>query len=428
MSGATALEHPLPEGMRDLLPGEASRQADLTGSVVDVFELHGYERVALPVFEYADVLERGLGTVGLQGVLRFFEPETGEVLALRSDVTPQIARLVATRLASEPVPARLAYEGMVLRKRHERARSNRQVGQAGIELIGTGGAEGDEEVLTIASNAVRAAGLDGFVMDLAHAQVPASLLESVDRSLWPPLIESLGLKDGAELERRARAANVPSREREALVALVDLHGGAEVWPRADAALRGTAAAGPANELRQRYEFAVSAGLAANVVVDLGETWNFAYYTGLTFQILADGPGEPVGSGGRYDGLLERFGASRPAAGFALDLDNLGWALARARGGAKAPPKVLVRTTDATSVAPILQALRAQKIRCAAAPTGDAVVYSRSWSYSHIFEVSAAGGSLVRLEDNARVRIEGGAVDDLAVKVAQHARADAEPRA
>src|SRR5271166_5506340 len=112
-----ALDHPLPAGMRDLLPEEAAARRDLSRTMLDRFALHGFALVTPPVFEFAQVLERGLGTLDPADVLRFVEPESGEVAALRPDMTPQIARMVATRLGREPRPIRLCYEGTIVRRR-----------------------------------------------------------------------------------------------------------------------------------------------------------------------------------------------------------------------------------------------------------------------------------------------------------------------
>ncbi len=194
--------------MRDLLPAEAAEQGRLLGHVLRSFQLGGYERVGLPVFEYADVLSRGLGAVPPTTLLRFVEPETGEVVALRPDMTPQVARLVATRLAEGPFPARLCYRGSVLRRRHERARHERQVMQAGIELIGTTGLRADLEVVATIVGAVRAAGLSEFVLDLGHGALAQELLAEVATPEREPLFEALSLKDQAEVVRRAEQAGL----------------------------------------------------------------------------------------------------------------------------------------------------------------------------------------------------------------------------
>ena len=103
---------------------------------METFDLYGYQRVTTPPVEYAEVIERGLGTVDRRDLVRFIEPDSGEVALLRPDVPPQIARIVATRLQDRPAPWRLCYEGTIVRRRRGRARKQRQVLQCGIECIG----------------------------------------------------------------------------------------------------------------------------------------------------------------------------------------------------------------------------------------------------------------------------------------------------
>jgi ATP phosphoribosyltransferase regulatory subunit len=384
-----ALAHPLPAGMRDLLPVEARRQAELAARVNASFESFGYQRVSFPAFEYADVLEKGMGSLDPDDVLRFVEPESGRVVALRPDMTPQVARMLATRLADAPSPARLCYEGSVLRRRRERARRHRQIPQAGIELIGRAAPEGDLEVLSVAAAAVRAAGLSDFVIDLGHTRVCGALLEEVAAPLRAPLVEALALKDAEALARRAERSGLRDRALAALCELPALHGGEEIWARAERAFAGTGAEVAGRELRCLHEAAGARALAPRIVVDLGEPWNFAYYTGAMFQILAPGPGQAVGSGGRYDRLLERFGAPRPAAGFAVDLDNLSWALTSA-GVLDAPPSRVLVTGSGEASELVCAALRARGMVCAPAPEGDALAYARAWHYTHVVSLDPSG--------------------------------------
>ncbi len=409
------LAHPLPAGMRDLLPNEARAQTLLGRRLLASFELFGYRPVGLPVFEYADVLERGLGALEPGRVLRFVEPETGEVVALRPDMTPQIARLVATRLADAPGPARLCYEGSVLRRRAERARLSRQIPQAGCELVGGTAAEGDLEVLSVASAAVRAAGLGEFVLDLGHARIVASLLAGVARADWPPLIEALAVKDAAALAQRARGTGLEARTSDALASLASLAGDFGMWERAVPALAGTAAQAPAEELRALHAAALSAGLAPTITADLGETWNFEYYTGAMFQILARGPGAAVASGGRYDGLLERFAAPRPSAGFAIDLDHLAWALRVAGVQHDAPSSVVcrARSDDTRRICSgLARELRRCGVSAVESTAGDAREYARAWGHSHVADVGSQSVSLARVDDGASVTLDG--VDPVAL--------------
>lgn len=320
-----AHHNPLPSGMRDLLPPKAAQQARIGGRVMKSFETFGYGRVWLPLFEYARILERTANGVG--SALRFVEPESGEVVALRSDMTPQVARLVSTRYANAPRPLRLCYQGSVLRRRHERARTESQVVQSGVELIGKRGLEGDFEVLEVLSAAIAATGLTRAVLDLGHAAIAQSLLRGVPAAARVGLTEALSAKDSAEIARRAKLTGLGSSETRAFVALSELHGDDSVWAEAERVLAGTPAYPAVIELRGLYDQVLEAGLFSEVVVDLGEVRGFNYYTGPLFHVLAFGPGEPIASGGRYDTLLPRFGLpNTPSAGFAVDINNLSWAL------------------------------------------------------------------------------------------------------
>lgn len=378
------LSHPLPSGMRDFLPPDARRLSELARRLLSSFELFGYELVTLPVFEYESVLERGLGSLEPEEVLRFVEPETGEVVALRPDMTPQLARVVATRLSQATPPIRLSYQGSVLRRRRERARRHRQIFQAGIELIGLDGPSGDLEALEVACSAARAVGLSDFVLDLGHARIAFALLEGVEPVRQRAAVEALHLKDRAELQRAAASAGLSQRERDALSELGELHGGRDVLKAATRLLAGTRAEAGLEELSRVLHQVEQRELASSVVVDLGETRNFAYYTGTTFQLHAYGPGVPIASGGRYDGLLGGFGRPLPAFGFAFGLDDLVWALGDAALNAS-PPRLLLTGAAAGLAA----GLRAQGVRCAIGPEQDPLAYAELWRYTHVVSAIAS---------------------------------------
>jgi ATP phosphoribosyltransferase regulatory subunit len=379
--------------MRDFLPPDARRLAELARRLLGSFELFGYELVTLPVFEYESVLERGLGSLDPEEVLRFVEPETGEVVALRPDMTPQLARVVSTRLSQAAPPIRLSYQGSVLRRRRERARRHRQIFQAGIELIGLDGPTGDLEALEVACAAARAVGLTDFVLDLGHARIAFALLEGVEPTRQRAAVEALHLKDRVELTRAAAAAGLAPREQEALAALSELHGGPEVLKNARKLLAGTRAEAGLEELSRVLVDVERLGLAPSVVVDLGETRNFAYYTGTTFQLHAHGPGVPIASGGRYDGLLGGFGRPLPAFGFAFGLDDLVWALGS--GAASENPPRLLLTGAAIGLA---GALRQQGVCCAVGPEQDPLAYAKVWRYTHWVSATASQAVVTSVPD------------------------------
>ncbi|MFO0693596.1 MAG: ATP phosphoribosyltransferase regulatory subunit [Polyangiales bacterium] len=410
-----------PSGMHDLLPPAALARANVRRRVSETFGLFGYEQVTTPVFELAEVIERGLETVDRRDLLRFVEPDTGEVALLRPDITPQIARIVATTLAHKPAPYRLAYEGTVIRRRRGRARRQQQVFQCGVECIGLAGPEADVEVIELAARACENVGLRDFRIELAQVHIGRALLSVVPEDALGLVVESIARKDELALERQLVAAGVPKKARGPLLALVGLYGGVDVLSRARKLFRDADASAALDALATVVERLESAGLGGRLGVDLGELRGQSYYTGVSFTILAHGPGEPVGAGGRYDNLLERFHAPAPATGFALDIDNLEWALRDAgiSGQTDRKARFAVASGD-----PALAVRTAASLRAAGytagrieATNGDrALAYAAAWEYDCALVAGPKGLRAHRVADGATrpvAALDGPACDALA---------------
>jgi ATP phosphoribosyltransferase regulatory subunit len=329
------LDLSLPSGLRDLLPDHSAHLAELSARLHEVFSGFGYRRVFLPTLERLEVVERGLSAAALADVLKFVEPGSGEVVAIRPDITPQIARLYAARPDALPSPARLCYDGPVLRAREARAGRPREVYQAGVELLGAGGPAADAEALVVLGKALARAGLREAVVEVGHARFAQSVVEAAGlpagarQEAW----EALGRKDEAALARLARRGRGAPRARRALPELATLYGDGAV-ARARAVARAVpGAAGALREIAAAVRIARRRGLG-EVAVDLGETRGLGYYTGITFAGYAPGAGSAIAAGGRYDELLARFGRPGPAIGFAVDLEFATQALERATGAAR----------------------------------------------------------------------------------------------
>src|SRR5512140_2916297 len=172
------LDLSLPAGLRDLLPDHSAHLAELSAHLHDVFSAFGFRRVLLPTLERLEVVERGLSPAALQGVLKFVEPGSGDVVAIRPDITPQIARLYAARPDALPAPARLCYDGPVLRAREARAGRPREVYQAGVEMLGAGGAAADAEALVVLRKALERVGLSGARVEVGHARFAGAVVEA----------------------------------------------------------------------------------------------------------------------------------------------------------------------------------------------------------------------------------------------------------
>jgi ATP phosphoribosyltransferase regulatory subunit len=313
--------HRIPPGTRDILPTEMRELRRLQGALSAVFERYGYGEVATPTIEYDEVLARG-DERGAPVAYRFFDAD-GERLALRTDMTVPIARLVATRLASEEPPFRLSYFANAYRAVRPQRGQMREFAQAGVELVGEEAPQGTAEVIEVLSAALDAAGLTRAVIGLGDADLYRQLLAEVGVSdeRRERILELLATHDLVGLEREVDTLGLGAGERETLLRLPTLRGGAEVLDEAHA-LGGAAVERATQRLAATYSALSERGVAGRVSLDLGLLRDLGYYTGAILEVYDPAVGHVLGGGGRYDELVGRFGRPLPAAGFALYLERV----------------------------------------------------------------------------------------------------------
>jgi ATP phosphoribosyltransferase regulatory subunit len=311
----------LPKGARVYLPDEAGRKRQVESRLFDVFTRWGYREVVTSGFEYFDVLALGTDIALQEDMFKLVDRETGRMLALRADITPQIARIVASRLRDEPKPLRLAYVTNVFRWEEPRISHYRELYQAGVELIGLEKPEAEVEIVAMTIEGLRALGLQRFQIDVGHLDFFRGILEEVDVDGERAAVirEALSRKDLSTLERIVGELKPPPRVADALLALPTLFGHAEVLDRAAAhALNAHAERALAN-LAELHRLLRIYGLAETVMLDLGEVRGFDYYSGMHFEAYVADFGASIAGGGRYDGMIGRFGYDCPAVGFAFDI-------------------------------------------------------------------------------------------------------------
>ena len=172
------MTHPIPPGTRDILPDEMRELRRLSLALIEAFERFGYGEVSTPTIEYEEVLARGEAERGAPVAYRFFD-ESGELLAMRSDLTIPIARLVANRYAGAEPPYRLCYLAWAYRAVRPQRGQMREFTQAGVELVGAPAPEGTVEVVEVLAAALDAAGLTRAVIGLGDADLYRQLLDEV---------------------------------------------------------------------------------------------------------------------------------------------------------------------------------------------------------------------------------------------------------
>jgi ATP phosphoribosyltransferase regulatory subunit len=318
--------HPIPSGTRDVLPDEMRELRTITAKALRVLQDAGYGEVATPALEYESTLARG-DVRGAPPAYKLFD-EQGDVLVLRSDMTVPIARLVATRYPTAEPPLRFCYFAHCYRGVPPQRGQQRELLQAGIELIGSPAPDGTAEALTVLCDALDAVGLKDYRIGMGDASLYPALMRSLDvhEDVQVRLHDALVRRDFVSVEHQLAESGLSGEAAALLLEVPQRRGGAEILADAPA---------PAVEavtgLRRVHEL-LQPSVAARVIFDFGLVGGIGYYTGAVFEVYDPELGAPIGSGGRYDELLGRFGRSLPAVGFALGVDRLHIALAGEQRG------------------------------------------------------------------------------------------------
>lgn len=306
----------LPEGLRDLLPPDAGIEAEVVSRLMAALASHGYERVKPPLAEFEDNLLSGAGAAMANDTFRVMDPVSRRMIGLRADMTPQVARIAATRLKKAARPLRLCYAGQVLRVNGSQLRPERQVGQVGAELIGPSEVGADAEVILLAAETLDGLGVRGLSIDLTLPTLVPAICHAA--KLAPAQVEAvrraLDHKDAAALRKAAGAVAAVFGE------LLKAAGAAD---KGFAKLAGLDLPKAAAEERKRLGEVVARVRQANpglvMTIDPIENRGFEYHTGVSFTVFAKSVRGELGRGGRY---RTGDGGGEDATGFTLYTDTV----------------------------------------------------------------------------------------------------------
>lgn len=313
----------LPRGVKDFLPDMAGRMNLLEEKLSGCFELWGYRGVITPSIENLDVIALAEPEL-LERMFKFEDRDSGKLLALRPDMTAQIARLVSSHLKDRPMPLRLHYSGPVLHYGKGEKGERREIYQSGLELVGLEQPEADGEVIAVAIEALKSTGLTGFKIDVGQVEFFRSVIEglSLPHSLRDEVEAAVSRKDRSGLEDILPKLKLKADDAEVLLALPTLFGDRTVLDRAAGMKLNERAKKALDNLSGVLDTIDSYGLMEYITVDLGEIRGLNYYTGVIFEGFVAGIGEEICGGGRYDSLLGRYGYDAPATGFAINIETL----------------------------------------------------------------------------------------------------------
>jgi len=312
-----------PKGTRDYLPDEVERYRYIENGLKEAFKLWGYQEVRSSTIEFVEALSTGVGPEIVDGMFKFQDFD-GKILALRAEMTTPIARIVTTRMPCTPEPIRLFYVSNVFRHSQSYVKRGREFWQAGVELIGCSTSEADGEILSLMVSCLRKLGLKDVRVDVGHASLLRDLLKTtgLDEEKKGVLQSLLAYRDENRLEKFTDQNNFPSKLREAFLQLSrcrrlddisSVSFGSSEYGKVEDHLR---------NLSEVKDILVDYDIEDSVFFDFSLTRKIEYYTGMVFETSVPNLGLPLGGGGRYDDLIEKFGHLKlPATGFALEIEK-----------------------------------------------------------------------------------------------------------
>jgi ATP phosphoribosyltransferase regulatory subunit len=350
----------LPDGIEETLPEEANRLEHLRTQLLELFACWGYELVIPPFIDFLDSLLTGSGhDLDLQ-TFKFPDQLTGEMLGIRADMTPQVARIDAHNLKRE-TPTRLCYVGTILHTRGDPLEKTRSPMQIGAELYGHAGKDSDIEVIRLMLELLATTGLLNVHLDLGHVGIYRALVKQAELSddQESELFEVLQRKARPELAELMTAYPLSNELKTLFLKLPELNGDRTVLDKARDIF---AHANAEVQLALADLTAIADNLALRfphlaISFDLAELRGYHYHTGMIFAAFVPNVGREIARGGRYDNIGAVFGRARPATGFSADLKLL------ARLGKKnlcTTPRILIfaPSVDDAALTEKIRALRA----------------------------------------------------------------------
>ena len=318
-----------PEGVQDILFSQCRLKRKLEADLRGVFKSRGFMEIETPTIEFYDVFGGDRGLLKQESMYKFCDAK-GRLLVLRPDMTIPIARVAATRIKEEAWPLKCCYIGNAFCYDELGGGKQNEYTQAGAEILGVLSPEADAEVIAIAVEAVRSCGIDDFQIDIGQVDFFKGIMEEsgLNSEEVEEVRDLIDRKDFVGVEQVMTRHRVGSELKALILNLPRLFGNKDVIMGISQENIGRKAADALAYLKAVLEILEDRGLSRYVSIDLGMVQSLNYYTGIVFRGYTFGIGFPILSGGRYDGLLSKFGKDCPATGFTMGVNLVMMAMER----------------------------------------------------------------------------------------------------
>lgn len=311
----------IPEGVKDYIGEEAALKELIQNKVKKVFRTNSYNLVETPGFEYLDVFTLGEESYQKASLYHLVSRQ-GELMALRSDMTRSIARLVGTQKGDSTYPQRFSYLANSYRYPERYQGKLHEFTQAGVELIGNNSMAADAEVIKIAVKCLQEVGVTDFNVHIGSSQFLEYLLEDfgIEKVQQEEVFKAIEAKDAVKVKSILKASEMEIETLELLLELIQCSGKIELLRTVKAKMPSERGKAAVEEMEKLYELLENYGMNEYITFDFSLMSYGKYYTGMMFQIFAMDVGAALVEGGRYDRLLCQFGKDLPAVGFGMNIN------------------------------------------------------------------------------------------------------------
>ena len=312
-----------PEGVRDIYGEEYANKLAIQNILHKQIHLYGYQDIQTPTFEYFDVFGKEIGTTPAKDLFKFFDSD-GNILCLRPDFTPSMARCAAKYFVDEDLPLRLSYVGNTFSNTSLLQGKLKETTQMGAELMGDDSVEADGEMIAMLIDALLQTGLKQFQVSVGEIDYFKGICEDLSlKSEQESVIRDyISNKNFFAVKEYLQSENIPEEQIKVIMAIEDLFGSMDMLEEAGKLSSHPLVQGAIERLKNLYEVLCAYGVEKYVSFDLGMLSSYQYYTGIIFKVYTIGIGDVVVKGGRYDKLLAFFGKNSPAIGFVIVIDDL----------------------------------------------------------------------------------------------------------
>lgn len=303
-----------PKGTRDLLPTESYRWQEAERKVKEVLESYNFKEIRVPVFEYTELFQRGVGetTDVVQKEMYTFDDKGGRSITLRPEGTAGVVRAyLENGMGSMPSPVKLWYNMGMYRYENVQKGRLREFHQIGAELIGSSSYLADVDVILMANQIFKALNIPNIQLNInsigcpkCRSEYQKKLREFIGKNLdsYCDTCKTRFEKNPMRIldckEKRCKEFNVGAPM------MIDYL---------------------CDECKEHFEKVKESLTALNVKfeIDSGIVRGLDYYTKTVFEFIDGDSGLTVLGGGRYDGLVQEFGGQpTPAVGFATGVERL----------------------------------------------------------------------------------------------------------